>query len=186
MSTAGDFGIPGADAFTAFWTEFWKKAGAAGSAPSPQSETFEQMRKAFFDAMARYAEEFMRSEAFLKAMKQSMDQALGWQKMMNDVLRQGLSAAQVPTRGDADHVALLVRGMEERIVERIGRLEKRMAELESRPGNSPGAARKASAARRQPAARTAARASGRSGVRGRGVSRVRARDGRRAGGRPHP
>ncbi|MEP0845550.1 MAG: hypothetical protein HRF50_01870 [Phycisphaerae bacterium] len=148
MSTAGGFGFPGGDPFTAFWSEMWSKLGAGGAAaPQPQPEVFERMRKAFFDAMAQQAEQFLRSETFLKAMKQAMDNALGVQQMMNESLRKGLSAAQAPTRADADHVSQLVRDAEERILDRLDALDRRVERLE-RPAapRSGGRRRSASAA----------------------------------------
>ncbi len=141
MSASGGFGIPGSDAFTAFWNDFWNKFGSAGSPPPPQSEVFEKSRKAFFDAMAQSCEEFMRSEAFLRGMKQSMDHAMGWQQMMNEYLRKGVAAAQMPTREDADHVAILVRGLEERLIDRIEALEQRLSGVESAPKSKPASKR---------------------------------------------
>lgn len=156
MSTAGGFGFPGGDPFTAFWSEFWGKFGAPGapgaSVPPPQPEVFERMRKAFFDAMAQQAEQFLRSETFLKAMKQAMDNALGVQQMMNESLRKGLSAAQAPTRADADHVSQLVRDAEERILDRLEALDRRVERLERpavrRPAGSGRGAADASRARK--------------------------------------
>lgn len=123
------------DPFTAFWTDFtskmWAAApGSSGPAPAPPPDVMKQMRQAFFDAMARYADEFMRSEAFLGMMKQTMDNALAWQQMMNQMLQRNLSAAQVPSQADADHTVMLVRGMEDRVMKKLEEMEARLRGVE--------------------------------------------------------
>ena len=68
-------GSPGqaADVFTKFWTDAMSRVGAAGGTTFAASgeEVSKQMRQAFFDAWERQCEEYMKSEAFLKTMKQS-------------------------------------------------------------------------------------------------------------------
>jgi hypothetical protein len=51
---------------------------------------------------------------------------------MNQTLQKGLSAAQVPSRADADHLVVLVRGMEDRLLERLAKIEQRLGQLEQR------------------------------------------------------
>lgn len=123
------------DPFTAFWTDFLGRASSAGFTP-PASDKFDAMRKAFFGALSEHADAFMRSEAFLSMMKQSMEQSLAWQQTMNEYLRRGLTAAQVPTRADADHIVMLIRGMEERVVGKLEQLEQRVGQLEANRGKS--------------------------------------------------
>lgn len=139
---AGERTAGAGDPFTAFWTEFWQRAGGAGApAAAPQTEFFEQARKAFFSAWSQYFDEYLRSEAFLSAMKQAMDNALAWQKTVNETLQKGLAAAQVPSREDADHLVMLVRGMEDRLVAKLDDLAARVEALErgrqpERPGST--------------------------------------------------
>ena len=72
--------MPSLNPFLAFWNDFYTKMVAAGLAPGkdPQ-DAAEQMRRSFFDAMSQYADEFLRSEVFLKAMKQSFDNVVAMQ-----------------------------------------------------------------------------------------------------------
>jgi hypothetical protein len=79
----------------------------------------------------------MRSEAFLAAMKQSTDHALAWQQSMNQVLQKGLSAGQMPSRADADHVVSLIRGMEDRLLEKLDRISERVDRIESEHEREP-------------------------------------------------
>ena len=130
---AGDFNTGGGDPFSAFWTDFWSKAGvapsaaAAGGTPSFGPELMERWRKAFFEALSRSSEEYLRSDAFLRMMKQSMDQSLTWQQAINQQVQQGLAAAQMVSRADVDHLVSLLRGLEERLMHRLDALENRHA-----------------------------------------------------------
>ena len=123
--------IPGFDPFMKFWGDFMGKMGAAGMpTPQPSQDFMNQMRRAFFDAMATHADQFMRSEAFLSMMKQGMETSLAWQQSINQFLQKGLAAAQMPSKVDSDHLVSLVRGMEERVLERMDELNKRIDRLE--------------------------------------------------------
>jgi predicted transcriptional regulator len=123
--------MPGTDAAAAFWSDFFSKLNAGGPAPQAmQAEFVERWRKAFFEAMSRSAEEYMRSESFLKMMKQSMDHALAWQQTMNQQLQAGLAGAQMPSRGDSDHIVSLIRGMEDRVMGRLDELGRRVEQVE--------------------------------------------------------
>ncbi|MCA9242661.1 MAG: hypothetical protein KDA32_01805 [Phycisphaerales bacterium] len=127
------FGIPGADQFTRFWGDFVGRLSANGVAP-PSNDAAEAWRKAFFAAMTDHLDSFMRSEQFLAAMKQSMEGALAWQQTMNQALQKGLSAAQMPSRADTDHMVRLIRGMEDRLVDRLEELCGRVEALEKGAG----------------------------------------------------
>lgn len=133
MSGQAGFPFPGKDPFTAFWQDFTNRMTAAGmqsAAGNPSIDAMNNIRRIFFDSFARHAEEFMRSEAFLKNMKQAMDAGLAWQQTLNETMQKGLAAAQMPSRADSDHLTMLVRGMEERIMNRLNDLSDRVATLE--------------------------------------------------------
>jgi hypothetical protein len=125
------FTMPSMNPFLAFWNDFYSKMVAAGLTPgqAPQ-DMAERMRRSFFDAMAKYADEFMRSEAFLTAMKQSFDNALAMQSAMNQYLQKGLATAQMPSRIDQEQLVAMVRGMEDRLFTRLDALASRIEKLE--------------------------------------------------------
>jgi hypothetical protein len=102
--------------------------------PSATGDFAAQMRRAFFDAMSQQADQYMRSDAFMASMKQSMDNALAWQQMVNQFLQKGVSAAQMPTRADSEHIVRLVRGMEERLIGKLESMEARVRRLEKAAG----------------------------------------------------
>ncbi len=135
MSMNGGFPQPGSDPFTQFWTDFSQKMMSAGMptpAPSPTEEAFGKVRQLFFESMSQHAEQFMRSEAFLSAMKQAMDNGLAWQQMMNQTLQKSLAGAQMPTREDANQITVLIRGMEDRILDRLEDVCRRVEVLEGK------------------------------------------------------
>ena len=60
MAGDSNFNLPGADAFGAFWSDFFGKMASAGVAPpQPSADMTERMRKAFFESFAKYADEFV-------------------------------------------------------------------------------------------------------------------------------
>ncbi len=125
-------GLPGFDPFMKFWTDMSAKMGAAGmAAPTPAPDMMAQMRKTFFGSMSEYAEEYMRSEQFLNGMKQAMDNSLTLKKQVNEFLQSGLQNAQMPSRADTDHIVLLLRGMEDRLLTKMDKLTARIDELEA-------------------------------------------------------
>ncbi len=127
------FGVPGADQFSRFWGDFVGRLSANGAAP-PSNDAAEAWRKAFFAAMSDHLDSFMRSEQFLASMKQSMESALTWQQTVNQALQKGLSVAQMPSRADTEHMVRLMRGMEDRLVDKLEGLSRRIDALEQGGG----------------------------------------------------
>lgn len=148
MNTTGS--ANGSDAFTKFWTDYMSRLGAAGIStppmPSP-SEASRQMQRMMFDAMAKYADDFMRSPQFLEAMKQSLDNALAFRRQIDEFLTNALHATQTPSRSDVDELVALVRNVEERILDRVEALERR---LEAGASGRPAPAKTAAPPERKP------------------------------------
>jgi hypothetical protein len=90
---------------------------------------FKQMRQAFFDAWAQYCDEFMRSDAYLQAMKKAMDGALAFKQQVNDFLTKALHESQVPARSDTDSILLVLRSLEERMLARMDEITRRVDSL---------------------------------------------------------
>lgn len=131
--------IPGADPMTRFWTDMvGRMAATSTSAPPASQEMIEQMRSAFLDVLSRHTDEFLRSEQFLAAMKQSMDSALAFRQQLNELLTKSLETLQMPTSSDVVEVIQLVRNMEQRISTRLDDLDERLARLEASSNGPPG------------------------------------------------
>lgn len=136
---------PAADPFSSFWNEFMSRVGIDGSQPggSPPggapaggganpafSDAAKQMQRIFFDTMAKYAEDFMRSEQFLTAMKKTMDQSLQMKRLMDDFLVKAQRGMQAPVQADVDDIASLMRAIEGRVLNRLDALEEKVAAVE--------------------------------------------------------
>ena len=85
-----------ADPFRQFWGDFFSRVGMSPSAPSPaqtptpSKEAVQQMQRVFFDALAKYCDDFMRSEQFLQMMKETMDRSLAFKQQVDQFLSQAL------------------------------------------------------------------------------------------------
>lgn len=124
------------DPFSRFWTDMVSKMTPPGmmphaSAPSME-DTSRQMRQAFFDAWAKYCEEYMSSEPFMDAMRKSMEGALAFKQQVNEFLTTSLHESQMPSREDTDSIMLVLRSVEERVLDRLERLAARVESIESR------------------------------------------------------
>lgn len=96
-----------------------------------------RMRQAFFDAWAKHCDEFLRSDAFLDVLKKSMDSALAFKQELNEFLTKALHDQQMPARSDTDSILLVLRSMEDRVLERMDRLAHRVEALESSMSGAP-------------------------------------------------
>lgn len=128
-----------ADPFTKFWADCVSKMTGAGFATSPpqvSDDAMNQMRRAFFDAWAKHCDEFMRSPAFLDGMKKTMDGALAFREQLNEFMTKALHGAQAPARSDTDSIMLVLRSLEERVLDRLDRLEQRVAAIDEASGDA--------------------------------------------------
>ena len=121
------------EAFTKFWSD-----AMAGMNPQvasmfgvPSDEVTRQMRQAFFDAWERHCEEFMKSEAFLETMKNSMDHAIAFREQMNQFFTKTLNTYQMPSQEDTDSILLAVRRLEDRVLKRVDELSRRVEAIEA-------------------------------------------------------
>ena len=130
---------PTTDPFSQFWGDMMSRMSPGAS---PQASAFQpsanlrdeaakQMRRAFLDAWAQHCEEFMRSDAFLAAMKQSMDGALEFRRQMNEFLTKALGESQMPARSDTDAILQAVRSFEGKVLDQLAALQARVGKLEA-------------------------------------------------------
>ncbi|MDO8632723.1 MAG: hypothetical protein Q7R41_19755 [Phycisphaerales bacterium] len=131
------------DPFSKFWMDCLTKMASAGFAPPPSSttesseEAVKQMRRAFFDSWAQHCEEFMRSPAFLEGMKRAMDSSLAFREQLNEFMTRALHEGQIPARSDTDSILVVLRSLEDRVLDRLDRLEKRVASMNGTQGGGP-------------------------------------------------
>lgn len=139
-----------ADPFSAFWTDFFTRIGAPpealrGAMPAPLSsnDMLKQMQRVFLDALAKYCDDYMRSEQFLQMMKQTLDRSLAFKQQLDQFLGQAQKGMQAPARADIDDLAGTMRSFEARVLTRLDELENKAAAVEGsrRTGRVPAASR---------------------------------------------
>ena len=132
------------DPFSRFWVDLMSKMSGTPFAPTAsqmQDDAMKRARQAFFDAWAQHCDEFLRSDAFLEVLKKSMDSALAFKQELNEFMTKALHGQQMPARSDTDSILVVLRSMEDRVLERMDRLSHRVDALESSvSGASPDAA----------------------------------------------
>ena len=162
---------PGVDAITAFWRDVWARsaagASAAGAGPIPgmpnipgmgvgagampdaamfTPEAMRRMQSAFFDAMAGYAEQYMRSPQFLEAMKRSMDQAMQFRQQMDDFLKSNMATSfEAATGGANTEILAAIRHSAAQLQTLLSKMDERVSDLESAMTGKPKAAPTAAA-----------------------------------------
>lgn len=158
----------GVEAFTKMWTDFATRMMSAGMSFNPESpppEVARNMRGAMFQAMSRYAEEFMQSPQFLEAMKQSMDMGIQFRKMVNEFVGRVQFEMQGVTRADVDALVTRLKHMETRIMDRLDDLATRLERLEEQTGAPAREAESGQAARPSRAKESPAGSPGKRGAR---------------------
>lgn len=147
---------PPVDPITAFWRDMWARstAGAQGMGAMPgmagmgqgdatsfmTPEAMRRMQGAFLEAMAQYAEQYMRSPQFLESMKKSMGQAMQFRQQMDDFLKSNMATAfESATGGSNSEILGAIRQSTEQIQAKIAKIEERVADLESAVTGKPAA-----------------------------------------------
>ncbi len=121
-----------ADPFSKAWSDLMGRMSAAMGQPAAQQqpswpdENVKQMQRTFFDAMAKQADEYLRSPQFLGMMKQMMDQSIAFKQQLDRFITEAYRGVQAPAQADMQDLAGTLRGIEERLMTRIEDLERRL------------------------------------------------------------
>lgn len=117
-------------------------------------EAIKRMQSAYFDSMAQYSEQYMRSPQFLESMKKSMDQALQFRRQMDDYLKQNMAESFEAATGGANSELLgAIRRLERTMTERLDDISRRVEKLEGEEGEGATRSAKGTPAARKPARR---------------------------------
>ena len=117
-------------AYQKIWVETIGKLMQSAISLPPNSappEVLRQMRGGLFHGLGKSWDEFLRSPQFLEAMRQWMENAVIIRKMTNDFLTRTHHEMQGTAREDIDTVMLAVRHMEQRILDRLEKIEEQLA-----------------------------------------------------------
>ncbi len=160
---------PAVDPITAFWRDMWARSTAAGAGPMPgmpgmpgmgdpsafaSPEALRRMQSAFYDAMAQYAEQYMRTPQFLESMKKSMDQAMQLRQQMDGFLKSNMATAfESATGGSNAEILGAIRQSSAQLQAQIAKIDQRVSDLEAAVTGKPKPAKPAPAATKKPAKR---------------------------------
>ena len=126
--------------FFEMWADLATRMATAGMSISPDTpppQAARQIRSAVFEAMSQYADQFMRSPQFLEFTRSSLDASLQMREQFNEFLTKLRHELQGVARQDVESVLAGVHQMESRVLDRLDEIDKRLADLESRLGESP-------------------------------------------------
>jgi hypothetical protein len=121
--------------FGQLWLEMLSRSGSLFGQMKPGEpppEAARQFRGAVFKSMADQADQFMRSETFLQAMKQSLDAALNFQKQYQTMLAEFRHSTEGVASTDIDAAMMLLRQMESRVLDRLENLDTRLRGIAER------------------------------------------------------
>ena len=119
-------------AFQKIWTESITQLMQTALTTTPNSappEVLREMRSGILKSLARSWDEFLRSPQFLDVMRQWMDSTITFRKMSNEWMARMRNDLQAPSRDDIDTIMLSVRHMEQRLLDRVEDLSKRIDAL---------------------------------------------------------
>lgn len=131
---------PAATLFS-FWTQ-WMEQSARGtqamleamqSAGDPQ-----QMQRHWLDAVARSIEDFMRTPAFLEAMKRDLKVVTDLKRLQDQVVHAGARQLGKPMAADITGLFDRLQSTEQTIVNRLQAIEDRLKAVEDKLNSSPG------------------------------------------------
>lgn len=89
-------------------------------------------QRRWFDVVSQSMDAFLRSPAFLQAMKQNTDLAIKAKQQADDVAAEFARNANIPTANDISGLFERLHSVEEGIVVRLSRIEERMDALAQR------------------------------------------------------
>lgn len=129
--------FPGPEQWMKYWQEMMQ---ASGMAPQPQAmpspaDFARRMQEGFLDMWARHLDEFMRSETFMNMMKQSMESALRFRQQMDELMQKALESSGQASRRDTDDIMQFLHSFEDRVLDQLQNLTRRVDAIEKASGN---------------------------------------------------
>jgi hypothetical protein len=123
--------------FVDFWSSYIKQANDAtremlqGVNGHADVKTWQRR---WFDSVSKSMDAYMRSPAFLQAMKQNADLVIKAKRQADDLATEFARNANIPTAGDISGLFERLHSVEETILGRLGRIEDRLKTIEQQVG----------------------------------------------------
>ncbi|HXE52585.1 MAG TPA: hypothetical protein VN541_06185 [Tepidisphaeraceae bacterium] len=117
------------------WADMATKMASAGLAAGPDTpppDAARKMRAAFLQALSQQADQFLRSPQFLEFIKLSLDSSIQTREQLNDFFTRLHHEVQGVARQDIDHVLAGIHQAENRIMDRLEEITRRLEDLSRR------------------------------------------------------
>jgi hypothetical protein len=127
-------------AFQKIWMESFTQLMQTAFTSAPNvapPELMRQMRSGIFRSLSQSWDEFLRSPQFLNGMGQWMEGTINFRKNSNEWMARMRNELQAPSRDDIDSIMLSVRHMEQRLLDRMEELSKRIQALNGNGASGP-------------------------------------------------
>src|SRR5688572_15954677 len=123
--------------FFDLWSDYYKQANDAQREffdGIENSTDLKNWQRRWNDAVSKSTDAFMRSPAFLHAMKQNTDAAIKLKQQSDDLSKEFARNANIPTTSDISGLFERLHSVEEVILGRLGRIEERLQMIEAHVG----------------------------------------------------
>ena len=125
------------------YLEFWSNCvGQANHATREMAQSANRAadprdwQRRWLEAVSQSTDAYMRSPAFLSAMKRNMDAAIKSKLQVDHLQNEFASRANIPTAADVSGLFERLRGIEELILKRLNAIESRLNDMEHRRDGS--------------------------------------------------
>lgn len=123
--------------FTEFWSSYFEQANEATRELLARSESNADVKtwqRRWFDAVSKSMDAYMRSPAFLQAMKHNSDLAIKAKRQTDDLVTEIARNANIPTASDISGLFERLHSVEEVILTRLARIEYQLKTIEQQIG----------------------------------------------------
>jgi uncharacterized protein YdiU (UPF0061 family) len=119
--------------FVDFWSNYMQQANDATRELFDGFEDgaqFKNWQRRWMDAVSQSADAYMRTPAFLEAMKHNTNAAVKFKRQADDWANEMARNANIPTTGDISGLFERMHSVEETILKRLARIDERLESIE--------------------------------------------------------
>jgi hypothetical protein len=123
--------------FVDFWSAYAKQADDVAReflGGIENGSEFKSWQRKWSDAVSKSLDAYMRTPAFLEAMKHKTDLAVKLKRQADDFAAEFARNANIPTTNDISGLFERLHSIEEVILSRLGRIEQRLDAIEQQVG----------------------------------------------------
>jgi hypothetical protein len=129
-----------AAAVAAFWTQWLEQSSRGTQALMEAMQATgdpKQVHQRWLDAVAQSLENFMRTPAYLEAMKQNLKVVTDLKGLQNQIVKGTARELGMPLADDITGLFERLNSVEQKILTRLGAVDSRLKAVEAKLGNAP-------------------------------------------------